>query len=85
MDTPVSQDLEVLYRCAPPGLNIASVTKNESKIIVSGQAPSMESVIAFAATVNASGEFTGVTITSLGEAGAAGTASAPAFTVEVAQ
>jgi len=82
MDVPVSADLQALYVAVPPGLSITSVSKNETKIVVSGQAPSMESVIAFAAALNASGSFVDVTITSLG---AAGGASSSAFTVEVAQ
>ena len=60
------------------------MAKSESKIVVSGQAPSIESVIAFATALDASGSFSGVTITSLGAAAGGGGAS-PSFTVEVAQ
>ncbi len=85
MDTPVSKDLRVLYAAAPPGLRITSASKSESKIVASGQAPSIESVIAFASALNADGSFSGVTITSLGTAAGGGGGSSPAFTVEVAQ
>jgi hypothetical protein len=84
MDVPVSKDLEAIYAAVPPGLSINSVSKNESKIVASGKAPSIESVIAFATALNAGGSFSGVTITSLGAA-AGGGGSSPAFTVEVAQ
>ncbi|MGA2284681.1 MAG: PilN domain-containing protein [Dehalococcoidia bacterium] len=84
MDTPVSKDLQVINGAIPPGVGIISVAKSESKIVVSGQAPSIESVIAFATALDASGSFSGVTITSLGVAAGGGGAS-PSFTVEVAQ
>ncbi len=85
MDTPVSKDLLALYAAAPPGLSITSVSKNGSTIVASGQAPSIESVIAFATALNADGSFSGVTITSLGAAAGGAGGSPPAFTVEVAQ
>lgn len=85
MDTPVSKDLLALYAAVPSGLRITSVSKSESKIVASGQAPSIESVIAFATALNADGSFSGVTITSLGAAAGGGGGSSPAFTVEVAQ
>jgi len=85
MDAPVSKDLQALYAAAPPGLSIVSVSKSDAKIVTSGQAPSIESVIAFAAALNASGSFSDVTITSLGAAAGGGGGSSPAFTVEVAQ
>ena len=80
MDEPLSQGLLALYAAAPPGLQINSVTKVEGKVTASGNAPSIDSVIAFATALKLDGTFPEVTITSVGGAG-----PLLAFSVEVAQ
>jgi len=60
---PLSQDLSLLYSAAPPDVRIDAASRSEKTVTVSGEAASIESVIAYAKTLMDRGSFSDVTIT----------------------
>jgi len=77
---PLAQDLSLLYSAAPPGVRIDATSRSEKTVTASGEASSIESIIAYAKALTASGSFSDVTITQA-SAGGAGLE----FAVQVAQ
>lgn len=77
---PLSKDLTLLYSAAPAGMSIAATSRSEKDVTVSGDATSIESVIAYARTLNQGGSFDDVTIIET-----TGGAPAMKFAVRMAQ
>jgi len=77
---PLAQDLSLLYSAAPPGVRIDATSRSVKTVTASGEASSMESIIAYARALTESGSFSEVTITQA-SAGGAGLD----FAVQVAQ
>jgi Tfp pilus assembly protein PilN len=77
---PLSQHLSLLYSAAPPDVRIDATSRSEKTVTASGEASSIESVIAYAEALMDSGTFSDVTITQA-NAGGAGLE----FAVQVAQ
>ena len=76
----LAQDLSLLYSAAPPGVRIDDTSRSEKTVTASGEASSMESIIAYAKALTESGSFSDVTITQASAGGAA-----LEFAVQVAQ
>jgi Tfp pilus assembly protein PilN len=77
---PLAQDLSLLYSAAPPGVRIDTTSRSEKTVTTTGEASSIESIIAYAKALTESGSFSDVTIT---KASAGGTGLE--FAVQVAQ